>query len=35
MSIDTLKKIQESNEKMILSEFKKSRKQFDEIEEFE
>ena len=34
-TIDTLKKIQEGNEKMILSEYKKSRKQFDEIEEFE
>ena len=30
-----LEKIQEENEKMILSEYKKSRKQFDEIEEFE
>ena len=27
--------IQEGNEKIILSEYKKSRKQFDEIEEFE
>ena len=34
-TIDTLKKIQESNEKIILSEYKKARKQFDEIEEFE
>ena len=34
-TIDTLKKIQEGNEKIILSEYKKSRKQFDEIEEFE
>ena len=33
-TIDTLKKLQEKNETFILSEYKKSRKLFDEIEEF-
>ena len=33
-TIDTLKKLQEKNETFILSEYKNSRKLFDEIEEF-